>query len=120
MRYRLLLGVKVLESVLLAASPVQATTLAEVRAAQAAKGLFPVNWHILIIPERNWLVVKANTHVSTQAAFTNLKEHETIIRERFVLDTPEELRYVLAHEAGHIACQCKNEVVADSWAHEHE
>lgn len=105
----------------LLASSLNAATVAESRVSQAAKGLFPSDWHILIVPESNWLEVKRNTGTHSQVAFTNLEKHITVMRERFAEKVEQgELRFTLAHEAGHVACGCYSEELANQWAHIHE
>lgn len=84
---------------------------------------FNASWKIMLLNEAQWTVLKSissNNVGKGDVASTSLVEHVTVLRESFVLDAkPELLKHVLWHEAGHIACQCGAEELAEQFAREH-
>lgn len=82
--------------------------------------LLTTNWDISLLDDRAWADFMRRRNPDTTTAFTILKEHHTYVRRSF-LETgePKLIRFVLAHEAGHIACGCNSEKIASDFAHQH-
>jgi hypothetical protein len=76
--------------------------------------IYPHDWRFVILEEKAWNSVH---NKSTEIAFTVRALRTTYIRESFLTtSTIPELRHVMLHEAGHIACACENEHTAELFA----
>lgn len=78
----------------------------------------PSNWKILVQDEPTWKRQSQQPGVArTQEAFSIRKKRITIIRASFVNNNMDfRVKRTLAHEAGHIFCDCNDESRADKIA----
>lgn len=113
---------RVIALCVLAAWTAQAQSAATmVKLGRARLGLLPETWRVELVQEGDWPKLTAEWGARTQTAFTVPTEHITYLRQSYVESaTPKRLRHSMAHEAGHLACQCDSEAVANQWAVEHE
>jgi hypothetical protein len=74
-------------------------------------------WSLVIKDESAWMQHHA---ANTETAFTDMKSRTTYVRESYAEKASlSDLRFTLLHEAGHLACNCFVEQVADKFAHAH-
>jgi hypothetical protein len=104
---------------LFTALTVHAQTTPE-KVSKAASGLFPQGHKVLLANEEQWTMLSKRFTLDTDNAFTNMDAHITVLRSKFVESaTPQQLRHVLGHEAGHVHCNCYDEGTAEFFAHMH-
>lgn len=118
-----ILIILMLAAAVLCAPNKESRTLARDRCALAAKDVLPEGWLIVTVDEPTWRRLKKKYDLPPDAltAFTDIHAGWTVVRERYALTaTNERLRHTMAHEGGHVACQCASEDVATMWAWEHE
>jgi hypothetical protein len=77
-------------------------------------------WRIVILSRPDWddATDKYN-HPNTETAFTLIGPNVTYIREDYLTSgggTDERIRWTLAHEAGHLSCNCISEDRANALA----
>lgn len=88
---------------------------------QPVRNEFPSNWTFSLMDEHSWSTFLKAHHVNSTTAFTDLEHRVTYLREVYVSSTsPELLRHTLLHEAGHVSCNCFNEVRAERFAAVHD
>ena len=76
------------------------------------------NWEVTIWPQDQFGKYVRDNKVQTSIAFTFLDSDHTYINEYFLVWASDaQVRFVLGHEAGHMICECKSELKADSLAH---
>ena len=116
---RVLIGVFVivlsLVGLVLLASPAAAQDAQLVRVQRLLpRGI--ANWQINVVNEANWSQAVRQYDVAdkTRTAVTLFKQRYTVIRRLRLLEmTDGDVRDLLAHEAGHIVCQCSDESRAE-------
>lgn len=78
----------------------------------------PDEWDVTIWPQARFDKYVSETNTPTSIAFTFLGQDHTYINEYFLIwATDEQVQFVLAHEAGHMVCECKSEEKADAIAY---
>ncbi len=78
---------------------------------------YPPNWTIGVVCNQSaWDSLIDIAHVHTQTGFTNLYKHTTVINARKFRESRLRFRHTLAHELGHITCQCDSEERAEELA----
>jgi hypothetical protein len=88
---------------------------------QARYGLLPSSWNVVLVGEGQWWDQCLRAGVITGTAYTYPDRHTTYLRESYAMTAPiKQLRHTMAHEAGHLACGCDSETVANAWARLHE
>lgn len=76
------------------------------------------SWEVTIWPQDQFEKYVRDNKVPTSIAFTFLDSDHTYINEYFLIWASDaQIRFVLGHEAGHMICECKSELKADSIAH---
>jgi hypothetical protein len=78
---------------------------------------YPGDWKVMVVGEKLW----KDGHFASELAVTDRAKHVTLIRAQAFTDlhftgryiTP---RHVLAHELGHIVCDCNDEWKAEQYA----
>ena len=78
-------------------------------------------WTIRILDEETFLKYVRENNLSTYSAYTNLFGTVTSLNEgylEFAIDS--RVRHTLAHEAGHVICQCASEDKANEIAYQLE
>ncbi len=89
-------------------------------------------WRWVVVPETHWAAVATSFRIKpTTPAFSSLTIHTTYVEASLVLPAQridenlqsysrlrgkERLRWVLAHESGHILCQTSDEGIAEAAA----
>ncbi len=76
-------------------------------------------WRIVVLPRAEWEDALRYYHLEgqTDSAFTIMAQNETLVNEDYTFFAGTyRLRFTLAHEAGHLICQCQSEGRADSIA----
>jgi len=69
-------------------------------------------WSVVILDEAQWKQWGKTPH--SIAAFSVIPGRVTFIRQGYILThTPDQVVNVLAHEAGHLECNCESEERAD-------
>jgi hypothetical protein len=77
----------------------------------------PDEWEVTIWPQERFDKFVHETKTPTSIAFTYLGLNHTYINEYFLIwATDEQIQFVLAHEAGHMICECRSEAKADAIA----
>ncbi|PYU28878.1 MAG: hypothetical protein DMG32_01730 [Acidobacteria bacterium] len=75
-----------------------------------------LTWGILVLTEIEWQNLGAK-RFHTESAFTIIASRHTFVREIYVRShSATQIRRTLAHEVGHIMCDCMKESVADQAA----
>ncbi len=78
---------------------------------------YPSNWTVGVVCNQNaWNSLIAFARVHTQTGFTNLQKHTTAVNARKFRDSRVRFRHTLAHELGHVTCQCDSEERAEELA----
>ena len=82
---------------------------------------WPSDWRIIVVNERVWAKYMSQVDHQSLLAVTDRKQRITILRAAGVADPNLtghyiELRHVLAHELGHVLCDCNDEWKAESHA----
>jgi hypothetical protein len=82
---------------------------------------YPSDWRIYVAGEKQWADLMTKVDHTSQLAVTDRKQHITVIRALAFTDPNITGRYitpkhVLAHELGHIKCQCDDEWIAENYA----
>lgn len=91
------------------------------KVARARYGLLPANWTVVLVGEDTWWDQCLRAGVITATAYTIPMQRTTYLRRSYAETAPpHQLRHTMAHEAGHLACGCDSEVVANQWAKDHE
>jgi hypothetical protein len=78
--------------------------------------ILTTNWQILLLDEPSWKRYQTIYHAPTNTAFTDLANHKTFVR---ISVMGNDLSFILAHEAGHVACKCMSERQANNFATNH-
>jgi len=76
-------------------------------------------WRIVVLTRPDWEDALKYYHLEgrTASAFTVLGQNETLISEDYMLwHGSEAVQFTLAHEAGHMICQCQSEDTANDIA----
>jgi hypothetical protein len=86
---------------------------------------FPADWKIYVAGEKQWAGLMDQVDHTSQLAVTDRQKHITVLRAAGVNDPNLTGHYittkhVLAHELGHIVCNCDDEWKAENYAHKHE
>ena len=86
---------------------------------------FPNDWRIIVVGEKLWSGEMEKLNHTSQLAVTDRKQHITLIRAAAFTDPNLTGRYttarhVLAHELGHIKCDCNDEWSAEMYANAHD
>src|SRR5215471_175911 len=86
---------------------------------------YPADWHIYIAGEKQWADLMTKVDHTSQLSVTDRKQHVTVIRALALADPNATRKYVtahhvLAHELGHIVCNCNNEWKAENYANSHD
>jgi hypothetical protein len=86
---------------------------------------FPADWKIYVAGERQWAGLMEQVDHTSQLAVTDRQKHITVIRALALTDPNVTGKYVtakhvLAHELGHIKCDCNDEWKAENYADQHE
>ena len=86
---------------------------------------FPRDWRIIVVGEKLWAAEMEKLDHTSELSVTDRKQHITLIRA--VAFTDPNLtgkyvtaRHVLAHELGHIKCDCNDEWSAEIYANRHD
>ena len=120
-------------AVLIAASAAQAATITAVgipvKDAAAIvtdlKGLdYPADWTIYVAGEKQWSGLMDKVDHTSQLAVTDRAKRVTVIRALALTDPNVTGKYVtahhvLAHELGHVQCNCNDEWKAETYANAH-
>jgi hypothetical protein len=85
---------------------------------------YPADWKIYVAGEKQWAGLMSKVDHTSQAAVTDRKQRTTIVRGLIFTDLPATgihvtAQHVLAHELGHIMCNCDDEWTAESYARAH-
>lgn len=82
----------------------------------------PNEWDIHIIPEGQFIENVQHLHVGfTQSAYTAIPIDQTYLNEGYLMIADDRrVRHTLAHEAGHMICNCTSEVKAEAIAYQLE
>lgn len=76
------------------------------------------SWGIVILTDAQW--AGTEQRFRTGSAFTIITSRHTFISERFIRHhSTAEIRHTLAHEVGHIICDCFDERIAETFANSH-
>jgi hypothetical protein len=86
---------------------------------------FPADWKIYVAGEKQWAGLMDQVDHTSQLAVTDRQKHITVIRAVALTDPNVTGKYVtakhvLAHELGHIKCDCNDEWKAENYARKHE
>jgi hypothetical protein len=82
------------------------------------KVAMPDTWNIHIIPEEQFQENIQIMHVNTESAYTFMPLGQTYINEGYLGYADDRmLRHTLAHEAGHMICECTSEQKANAIAY---
>jgi hypothetical protein len=86
---------------------------------------YPADWHIYIAGEKQWADLMTKVDHTSQLAVTDRKQRITVIRALALADPNVTGKYVtahhvLAHELGHIVCNCNDEWKAENYANAHD
>jgi hypothetical protein len=86
---------------------------------------FPADWKIYVAGEKQWAGLMDKVDHTSALAVTDRQKHITVIRALALTDPNVTGKYVtakhvLAHELGHIVCNCDDEWKAENYAHKHE
>jgi hypothetical protein len=77
----------------------------------------PNTWNIHIIPGTQFNENVKRLNVDTSTAYTFIQIDQTYLNEDYLTTAPEfRIRHNLAHEAGHMICQCRDENRAEAIA----
>lgn len=78
---------------------------------------YPGNWTIGVVCNQSaWNTLIALARVRTQTGFTNLQKRTTVINAHKFRESRARFRHTLAHELGHVTCQCESEDKAEEVA----
>ena len=112
------------------AATIQAVGLLAASAAPVALAIvntldYPADWHIYIAGEKQWADLMTKVDHPSQLAVTDRKQRITVIRALALTDPNVTGKYVtahhvLAHELGHIVCNCNDEWKAEDYANAHD
>ena len=112
------------------AATIQAVGLLAASAAPVALAIvntldYPADWHIYIAGEKQWADLMTKVDHTSQLAVTDRKQRITVIRALALTDPNVTGKYVtahhvLAHELGHIVCNCNDEWKAEDYANAHD
>lgn len=126
-----LLGIAILSGLMIAhsAAPTQftvngSTVHEQMRIARIestlnfAQEAMPASWEVTIWSQGRFEKFVRDTNTPTNIAFTYIGDlNHTYINEYFLVWASDaQVQYVLAHEAGHMICECKSENKADEIA----
>jgi hypothetical protein len=80
---------------------------------------FPADWKIYVAGEKQWSGLMEQVDHTSQLAVTDRQKHVTVIRALALTDPNVTGKYVtakhvLAHELGHIKCDCNDEWKAEN------
>lgn len=86
---------------------------------------WPSDWHIYVAGEKQWADLMGKVDHTSQTAVTDRKKHITIVRGLLFTDIAATgvhvtAEHVLAHELGHIKCNCDDEWEAETYARAHQ
>lgn len=79
---------------------------------------FPPGWRVAIVctPVRWEQILQQRDLDYRTRAFTNLESRLTVLNGDIFREFPSNYRHIIAHELGHVRCQCKEEDRADQIA----
>ncbi len=76
-------------------------------------------WDITIDPGDVFLQNVKTLKVNTDSGYTTLGLNQTHLNEDFLIWHPDQdVRHLIAHEAGHLICECKSEEKANDIAYQ--
>jgi len=83
---------------------------------------YPAGWTLAIMCTAvRWDSILREADVrNTHVAFTRISERITVFNSNIFHDFPQNYRHIVAHELGHINCNCADEGKAEELAHEME
>jgi len=86
---------------------------------------YPADWNIYIAGEKQWVNLMTKVDHTSQLAVTDRKQRITVLRALALTDPNVTGKYVtahhvLAHELGHIVCNCNDEWKAENYANAHD
>jgi len=81
----------------------------------------PDTWGVHIIPVEQFEIAKRRYHLDTDSAFTFMPQNQTYLNEFYLTYADDRrVRHTLAHEAGHMICNCTSEEKAEAIAYQLE
>lgn len=75
-------------------------------------------WEVIILPGDQFRENVKNLKVDTESAYTFLQLRQTYVNEDFLIYADDSrVRQMMAHEAGHLICECSSEEKANEIAY---
>jgi hypothetical protein len=114
-----------LQAVTITAVGVPVSTAQPVLAIVNTLSDYPADWRIYVASEQQWAGLMGKVDHTSRAAVTDRKQHITIVRGLLFTDIAATgvhvtAQHVLAHELGHIMCNCDDEWEAEKYARAHQ
>ena len=78
-------------------------------------------WEVIILPEDQFEKNVEMWNLDTHSAYTYLPLRQTYINEAYLITAEDRrIRHTMAHEAGHLICECNSEQRANDIAYQLE